>query len=256
MASRRSTPGMLSVQELNDTMASFEVAEHQVRRDHVISYALAALASIDNRRLLFFGGTALARTHLPDLRLSEDIDLIALSPRTVLADDIQRALVSGLSRVVGAPEFAPDIGATINSQACVMRVDDVQIQIQLLAGLGYPGWPTEVRALEQRYSDAPPAVMRVLTASAFAAAKLAAWHDRRAPRDLYDMWALGRRGLITDDARRIYAKFGPTTSAAGVVFAPVPSQREWQDALGHQGVIKVTAAEAASTVAEEWSGRT
>lgn len=255
MDRRRSTPGMLSVQDLNATMVSFGVSEQQVRRDHVISHALAALARIDDRRLIFFGGTALARTHLPELRLSEDIDLIALSPRTALAGDIQEALVSGLSRVVGTPEFVPNIAATNHSQACVMRVGDVLIQIQLLAELGYPHWPTEVRVLEQRYSDAPPTAMRVLTASAFAAAKLAAWHDRRAPRDLYDMWALGRRGLITDDARRLYARFGPTTSAAGVVFAPIPSQREWRDALEHQGIVKVTAAEAASTVAEAWSDR-
>ena len=42
--------------------------------------------------------------------------------------------------------------------------------MQLLGGEGYL-WPTEVVEIEQRYSDAPPARLRVLTADAFAAAK-------------------------------------------------------------------------------------
>jgi hypothetical protein len=43
--------------------------------------------------VVFFGGTALTRTHLPDLRLSEDIDLIALGDRGATAAAIQRAVV-------------------------------------------------------------------------------------------------------------------------------------------------------------------
>lgn len=89
MARSREAPGILSAADLNATRAPFGVSAHQVRRDHVISHALAALSRIESDRLLFFGGTALARTYLPDLRLSEDIDLIALSPRPALARDIQ-----------------------------------------------------------------------------------------------------------------------------------------------------------------------
>lgn len=32
--------------------------------------------------VMFFGGTSLSRTHLADARLSEDIDLVALAPRS------------------------------------------------------------------------------------------------------------------------------------------------------------------------------
>ncbi|HWK77337.1 nucleotidyl transferase AbiEii/AbiGii toxin family protein [Microbacterium sp.] len=234
-------------------MATFGVGEDQVRRDHVISHALAALTRIDSDRLLFFGGTALARTHLTDLRLSEDIDLIALSPRPALARDVQDVLTSALGRVVGKPSFEPDILATRRAQSCVMRIGAVSIQLQLLAQAGYPRWPTEVRSLEQRYADAPPAEMRVLTAPAFAAAKLAAWHDRHAARDLYDLWALAARGLITDEARRLHARLGPTTNAGSIAFRPVPSSAEWNDALAHQGLVRVTAAEAAAIVADAWA---
>lgn len=253
MARRQHAPGVLSAADLQATMTSFGVAAHQVRRDHVISHALAALTLIDSDRLLFFGGTALARTHLPDLRLSEDIDLIALSPRPALARDIQDALTSALGRVLGSPFFAPDIVTTRATQASVMQIGDASIRLQLLPHTGYPRWPTEVRSLEQRYADAPPAELRVLTAPAFAAAKLAAWHDRHAPRDLYDLWALAAQGLITDEARRLHARFGPTTDATSVSFASVPTQIEWDTALAHQGRVRVSAAEAAATVADAWA---
>ncbi|ONI63410.1 hypothetical protein ALI44B_01375 [Leifsonia sp. ALI-44-B] len=50
-------------------------------RDHLISRILASLAQSVSDDVVFIGGTALARTHLPELRLSEDVDLIAGSGR-------------------------------------------------------------------------------------------------------------------------------------------------------------------------------
>lgn len=69
---------MLRNDELLATAALFGADETQVRRDHLISHILHAVASLD-LPVIFFGGTALARTHLTDpatgARLSEDIDL-------------------------------------------------------------------------------------------------------------------------------------------------------------------------------------
>ncbi|WP_245701290.1 nucleotidyl transferase AbiEii/AbiGii toxin family protein [Sanguibacter gelidistatuariae] len=67
-------------------------------------------------------------------------------------------------------------------------------------GEGYPAWPTEVAQIRQRYSDVPAASLRVLTRDAFAAAKLSAWIDRGASRDLYDLWKMVGEGMITADA--------------------------------------------------------
>lgn len=100
-------PGVLSTADLHAVQDHFGVDESQVRRDHVISHCLAALASIDDEHLLFFGGTALSRTHLPSLRLSEDIDLIARAPSTLVASEIQDALTTALRPVLGAPAFTP-----------------------------------------------------------------------------------------------------------------------------------------------------
>lgn len=253
---RRATPapipGVLDEDELLDIQSRFGVDEDQVRRDHVISHALAALSGIDDTHLVFFGGTALSRTHLPGLRLSEDIDLIALVPRRDAAEEIQRALGTGLRRAFRTPEFIPDIVHTRHSQPSVMRVGELNVQVQLLASEGYPAWPTEILDLEQRYSDAPPARMRVLTAPAFAASKLASWVDRAAPRDLYDLWALARRGFIDDEAKRLFARFGPFTSSTRVSFAALPDAMQWSTALDHQCIPEVDAEEAAEVVRAAW----
>jgi hypothetical protein len=83
--------------------------------------------------------------------------------------------------------------------------DTVGIQIQLVTGVGFL-WPTEIAPIEQRYSDAPPARLRTLTAAGFAAAKLATWMERHAPRDLYDLWALGERGLVDAEAVDVFVR--------------------------------------------------
>jgi predicted nucleotidyltransferase component of viral defense system len=81
---------MLPAQEIAVVAEKFGVAATQVRRDHLISLLLALLSRDVAEDVLFFGGTALARTHLPDGRLGEDIDLIVRSERsrTVVATTI------------------------------------------------------------------------------------------------------------------------------------------------------------------------
>lgn len=242
------TPGVLGDRERRAVETLFGVGTAQVVRDHVISHALAAIASIGTDDVLFFGGTALARTHLSTLRLSEDIDLIALRDRADLAERIEGALARRLRRAFGAVHFAPHLREARHPEPTVVQVGDARVQIQLLAAEGYPAWPTEIVDLHQRYSDAPPARMRVLTAPAFVAAKLSAWNDRHAPRDLYDLWALGEAGLIDSDALRLFGRFGSYTSAAKTTFEPLPSDREWSLALEHQGVVRLGPQAAAGAV--------
>lgn len=76
-------------------------------------------------------------------------------------------------------------------------------------GVTTPGlWPTEMRLLTQRYRDVAPANLRVPTRYAFAAGKAATWHDRRAPRDLWDLWALSLVGAIKDEVHAVRKTFG------------------------------------------------
>lgn len=69
-APRRSGFG-LSQDDLEREASRFGVADEQVRRDHAISHVLAGLAASMRDDLIFFGGTALSRTHLVNARLSE-----------------------------------------------------------------------------------------------------------------------------------------------------------------------------------------
>lgn len=55
---------------------------------------------------MFFGGTALARTLVPDARLREDIDLTALGSRTASASALERPLASALRRSHGRITWA------------------------------------------------------------------------------------------------------------------------------------------------------
>jgi predicted nucleotidyltransferase component of viral defense system len=245
----------LTRRELAAYVEQFGVAEEQVHRDHLISILLAALsASGDAESVLFFGGTALSRTQLTSLRLSEDIDLLALVPRAELAGRLQRVLERAVARTHGQVSWAPTLAGTTGSQAATMIVaEGLRVQVQLLAADHYPPWPVETATIEQRYTDVAPAQLRTLTLEAFVAAKTAAWIDRRAPRDLYDLYALAGRGASDTAAADLFRRLGPTGGAPGAwAFDTIPTEEVWRAALGHQCRLNVTAAEALDVVARAW----
>lgn len=227
-ADRPRVPGMLDGNEREAVEEMFGVDSDQVVRDHVISHALAAISTVGTDDVVFFGGTALARTHLTDVRLSEDIDLIALGDRGAVADRLETALTRQLRRSFGAATFAPRLRRARHPQPSVMQVGDVRVQIQLLSSEWYPAWPTEVVNVEQRYSDAPPARLRVPTPAAFVASKLSLWNDRGAPRDLSDLWALAEAGFVDAEASEVFGRWGPYTSMSKVSFAHLLPAGEWK----------------------------
>lgn len=60
--------------------------------------------------------------------------------------------------------------------------------------------------------DIAPTRLRTPVRDSFAAWKTAAWFDRHAPRDLYDLWALALAGALTRSAAELFAThtgFGP-----------------------------------------------
>lgn len=247
--------GVLSEADLRRVQAEFGVLPGQVRRDHAISHVLAALARMDGADdLVFFGGTALARTVLPLLRLSEDIDLIARSPRGDVARRMELAIEEGLRRSHGQVNWRPALSDTSGAESAQIDLaDGTQIRIQLLGATGYPPWPTVLMPLEQRYADAPPAALTTLTASAFAASKAIAWSDRAAARDLYDLWGLEGAGHIGREAAALLRRHGSTSRPdAARMFAQAPGTAAWKAALDHQGVIRVEPMEALEVVRRAW----
>ena len=239
---------MLDSGEAADVARRFGVAMEQVRRDHFLSHLLAALAAVPDctDRLVLVGGTGLARTHLVDGRLSEDIDLLVRGPRRDVAVDIEQALDRGVRRALGRLRWNPALRQARGSEPAVVEAPSgLGIRVQLLSAANYPDWPTEVRDLEQRYFDAPPVRLRVLTLPAFVAAKTVAWADRAASRDLFDLWALATRGAIDAEAIRLYVDHGPTTRPPGSwLFNRPPTEPQWRAELEAQTRLTVSAREA------------
>ena len=124
----------------------------------------------------------------------------------------------------------------------------------MLRGTRYEPWPTETREIEQRYRDAPPAILRVPTLLALAGWKTAAWLDRGAARDLYDLWALDRVGALNAESAALFATHGPTNSPPrSWMFKRAPSAVEWQAQLAGQTRLTVTPAEALEAVRTAWA---
>ncbi len=70
---------MIGRAELRRRARDLGVQERTIERDFILACILAAYAE-EPGPLIFRGGTALARAHWPDYRLSEDLDLITDSP--------------------------------------------------------------------------------------------------------------------------------------------------------------------------------
>jgi predicted nucleotidyltransferase component of viral defense system len=233
----------------------FGVGPLQVERDHLVSHLLAFLSQGFGDRLHFIGGTALARTFLPEGRLSEDIDLIAIGERRALAAELDAALPRALSRTHGRLTLEPALANVSDAVPAVLRNDDgLSVRVQLLAARQRVLWLTERRVLVQRYRDVPPAELDVPTLSAFAASKTAIWADRHAPRDLWDLWALSAIGAIDHATADMYQRLGPTRRPLGsYLFNRAPSEAEWQSQLAGQTRLTVSASEALAVVRDAWA---
>ena len=234
--------------------AQFGADDTQVRRDHLIGHVLGALAAhVPTDDVVFFGGTALSRTHIPDGRLSEDIDLMPLGSRSDVLRAVEAAVRRGVQRTHGRPAWDPPLLGTTGSRPSILSAGGLSIRVQVLEGSGYP-WPTEVRDVEQRYADAPPARLRTFTAPAFAAAKLAAWVDRRSSRDLWDLAHLADRGLVDSEAAGLFVRHGPFAHRPDDwVFGDPPADSRWRSDLAHQTRLSLTAEEALERVRGAWT---
>ena len=175
--------GPPSVADLERVATAFGAPVEQIRRDYAISHVLGGLSQQHASELIFFGGTALSRSHLRPGRLSEDIDLIALADRNDLAERLTNTVERSLRRVVGRVTWNPGFNLRRDVEPAIAYLPGGgTIRIQLLDHRDYQRWPTESVALHQRYEDAPPARLAVPTRDSFVAWKTSTWLDRPAGR--------------------------------------------------------------------------
>lgn len=238
---------MLDPDELRAVAARFGVGEDQVRRDHLVSHVLAALPALAPG-VVFFGGTALARTHLPHARLSEDVDLIA-PDRPAAAERLAAELPPALRREYPRLRWDPPPDAVRDVEAArLLPASGLSVRVQLLRLEHFAHWPTEERPVDVRYSDVPPTVLRVPTLAAFVAMKASAWERRRASRDLYDLWALATQGAVDREAAEAFLE-GTGARLRPELLDRQPSD-DWTAALGHQ-TSSLPSLEEASRVVRE-----
>ncbi|RAY10748.1 nucleotidyl transferase AbiEii/AbiGii toxin family protein [Actinomadura craniellae] len=224
---------MLDPDELADVADAFGVDDAQVQRDHLISHLIHALSILEVDGLLFFGGTALARTHVPNGRLSEDIDL-SVPDRATAAKILHNALPRALRREFPTLGWQVPLTAIRDTDPALLGTDNgIQVRIQLLSAEHMFRWPAETRSIEVRYADVPAAALRVPALPAFVAMKTTAWADRHAERDLYDLNALARLGAIDRQAADL-VKAATGVRVAPHMFDRLPDERQWKDQLAHQ----------------------
>ncbi len=243
---------MITETEVTTLAAHLGVPEPQVLRDHLISHVLAALTQAPStlrNTVTFFGGTALCRTWLPDLRLSEDIDLLVDTP--TIGPQLTRALTRGLRR-----EFPDHQWHHLDTRHDVATWEliaaDLRVRTQLVQWRhGWQAIPTTPALVVLRYSDLPAtAELTVPTPNGFAAMKLLAWFDRQTPRDLYDLAALADTGHIDHAAAglvRQIAGFTPNPASFGTRLPPTVATA-WHTELSHQMTITRSAADCHATV--------
>lgn len=227
---------MIDQAEIEGVAARFGAPSSQIIRDHLISHILAAIGKwSDNDPVTFFGGTALCRTWLPDLRLSEDIDLLVES-----AEDGQRlrqAVATNLRREFPSREWT-QLGAQHQVETWLLTAGQVDVRMQFVHWRdGWKSIPLAPKAVELRYSDLGESVALVVpTPSGFATMKLLAWFDRHAPRDLFDLAALADAKHIDRPAVDLVKTIAGFTPSAMTLDRHVPKivESSWQTELGHQ----------------------
>lgn len=245
---------MLSTSERDRAKEQFGADDAQIARDYLISHVLAVLSDELPQRVLFYGGTALSRSFLPNGRLSEDVDLISSGNRAEVARLVASSLRRRLAREFGRPTFTPLLEIARATQPVLVAFPNgASIQIQLLPADHYPPWPFESRSLEQRYSDAAPAVLQVPTLAAFVGWKTATFIDRRAARDLWDLAALAEAGAFSGEAADLFRRFGQFGALpSDTTLPPAPQEDVWQRDLGHQTRLRITALEARDSLVRAW----
>ncbi len=226
---------MIDRAEIEAVAGRFGAPDTQIVRDHLISHVLAAIADWpDSNRVTFFGGTALCRTWLPDLRLSEDIDLL-VDP---LADgDGLRTHITRRLRREFPSLFWTRLGPQHQVETWTLAADDLEVKVQFARRQEWQTIPVAIEPVQLRYSDLPDtAQLRVPTPSGFAAMKLMAWFDRHTPRDLYDLAALADAGHIDQQASQLVKSIAGYTPSDSTLERTVPRTvtAAWHTELGHQ----------------------
>jgi hypothetical protein len=227
---------MISRVEIDEWAKRFGVAAPQIARDHFISHVLAALGA-SQPDVRFSGGTALCRTYLEGSRLSEDVDLLHQDPRALLAT-LAEELPQHLRREFPGTAWThlPPEGDGLSGLLSPPDLSAIKVYVGR-DGANTRGWEFVATDVQLRYRDLPATrTLRCPTLATFAAMKLAAWFDRHAPRDLFDLTGLAALGVLADPEVGRILKAQTGVGVIGVEFSRAPSATvdAWETELAAQ----------------------
>jgi predicted nucleotidyltransferase component of viral defense system len=220
---------MIDDEAIRERAATLSVPESQIRRDHVLSHLIHSLEG--GSGFVFIGGTALNRTFLQDLRLSEDIDLYVL-------DGDRELILNQLLRGVRLeyPDLQSSGTGSVND-VHTFRLQDGPIQVRVQMIRNRPSWetlPTTVSGVRLYYADLPEtAHLATPTCESLVAMKLNAWVDRSAPRDLFDLWKLTLLDCFNPESLELVTTMLARRLQRQEFHSP-PSLAEWTAELSHQ----------------------
>lgn len=241
---------MLDFNEAAEVQKLFASTQTQVRRDHAISHVLAALQNIHSE-MIFFGGTALARTYITQGRLSEDIDLYSSNRKSLCRemDELPGMIEEEFPQATW--DRLPSL--TSDSQSALLICDSsIQIKVQAVdtRTRGWSKVPTALTEIHQRYSDVPSTELLAPTFDGFVAMKALAWFDRGAPRDLFDLDALSQVGEVTRNGRELVSELKGFPLTKGMLNRRIAGL--WHEELAHQTKLDKTEDECLQRVLAWW----
>ncbi len=225
---------MIDGEEVRSFARNWGVSRSQVFRDHLISHLLHALEGTPG--VVFFGGTALSRSHLEGRRLSEDVDLYLDPTSPADRGELVATLQQGTRR--DFPGLRVEQVARLSDVTTYdVSYGDVSVKLQIVAARPeHRAYPVAETAVVLHYSDlAPTAQLTVPTIPAFGAMKLGAYEDRHAARDLFDLAGLVAIDGVTLESLVILRR----VRGVGAIKHQYedgfrPTDGEWQAELGHQ----------------------
>jgi len=193
---------MLGLSELKRTAAKEGVPQGTIEKDYVLSVALNAVAESEiSKYLAFKGGTAIKKVYFQEARFSEDLDFAVLSGLT--KEDILRKLNETLGDKeiegirfgkFGEEKTSAGLKASVKFTGPLMHEQRVRFDFSFRENLVRE--PTR-KTLIDSYKLGSHEVL-VLRLEEIFAEKIHALGSRAAPRDLYDVWFLLKKGVLLD----------------------------------------------------------
>lgn len=225
---------MIDLREIRNRAGILGIDERSVRNDYVLNHVLAAVAE-RSKRLIFRGGTALARAYWPDYRLSEDLDFI--SGEGFEVGPLFKIVIDLASTRTGI-ELGFDPGKSVDGwmrSFVFWNEQKLQIDVNMHERAYLPARALRLSLPYRDLGDRERNI-EVVDLAEILGNK---WHmleepDRKEPRDLFDIWAGLQRSVSFDEiARGHEAKYGYLPTVHPLKQA-LDLSRLWEERLGHQ----------------------